>query len=256
MPNTANANNLKADPPKIFHRIFEPAELIQIIGKPVFAPVAGTSLLWVSNTESDLFRHQATGAFYYLVAGRWFSAPSLDGPWTFTALKLPEDFKRIPPEHPRSRVLASVPGTDQATEAVLLTFAAVAGYTGMMIAWGCAVWGTGWWHPPYVLVRRVLSGVFLVPTNVWLNPYTGTFGRGAAVYGPYGGAGGFAAYNPRTGAYARGGAVYGPYGSRGFAQAWNPRLAAAGFGDRSRAGSFAAAVFVAACMAVVFDGTG
>ena len=50
----------------------------------------------------------------------------------------------------------------------------------------------------------------------WYNPYTGTYGRGAAVYGPYGGAGGFAAYNPRTGTYARGGAVYGPYGSRGF----------------------------------------
>lgn len=57
----------------------------------------------------------------------------------------------------------------------------------------------------------------------WYTPYTGTFGRGAAVYGPYGGAGGFAAYNPRTGRYARGGAVYGPYGSRGFAQAWNSR---------------------------------
>jgi hypothetical protein len=34
----------------------EPAELIQIQGEPVFAPVAGTSLFWVSNTESDLFR--------------------------------------------------------------------------------------------------------------------------------------------------------------------------------------------------------
>jgi hypothetical protein len=315
---------------------YEPAELIQIIGEPVFAPVAGTSLLWVSNTESDLFRHKATGTFYYLVAGRWFSAPSLDGPWTFATLQLPEDFKRIPPEHPRSRVLASVPGTDQATEAVLLaqvpqtarvnvkeikapevnyqggkpefkpidgtslqlaantdkqiirfgdiyymcfqgvwfmsrsangpwsvatsipkeiysipasssaynvtyvtvekddddnddwvTFAAVAGYTGMMIAWGCAVWGTGWWYPPYVWYGGFYPAYFWYPPTygfaAWYNPYTGTFGRGAAVYGPYGGAGGFAAYNPRTGTYARGGAVYGPYGSRGFAQAWNPR---------------------------------
>ena len=76
----------------------EPAELIQIIGEPGFAPVAGTSLLWVSNTESESFRHKATGAFYYLVTA--------------------------------------------------------------------------------------------------YNPYIGTFGRGAAVYGPYGGAGGFAAYTP------------------------------------------------------------
>jgi type II secretory pathway component GspD/PulD (secretin) len=33
---------------------------------------------------------------------------------------LPEDFRRIPLEHARSRVLASVPGTDQAAEAVLI----------------------------------------------------------------------------------------------------------------------------------------
>jgi hypothetical protein len=33
---------------------------------------------------------------------------------------LPEDFKRISLEHPRSRVLASVPGTQQAAEAVVL----------------------------------------------------------------------------------------------------------------------------------------
>ena len=45
---------------------------------------------------------------------------SLDGPWTFATPSLPEDFKKIPVEHPRSRVLASVPGTPQATEAVLL----------------------------------------------------------------------------------------------------------------------------------------
>ncbi len=36
------------------------------------------------------------------------------------AARLPAEFKKIPLEHPRSRVLASVPGTDQATEAVLL----------------------------------------------------------------------------------------------------------------------------------------
>ena len=34
--------------------------------------------------------------------------------------RLPADFKKIPLEHERSRVLASVPGTDQAAEAVLL----------------------------------------------------------------------------------------------------------------------------------------
>src|SRR5262249_44779300 len=77
-------------------------------------------LLWVSNTESDLFRLGKDGPFFYLVTGRWFKAPAISGPWTFATPELPEDFKHISLEHPRSRVLASVPGTQQAAEAVLL----------------------------------------------------------------------------------------------------------------------------------------
>ncbi|MCM3902337.1 MAG: hypothetical protein ND866_11570 [Pyrinomonadaceae bacterium] len=52
--------------PSIFASV-EPAELILLEGQPVYAPVAGTSLLWVSNTESDLFRLGATGAFKPLI---------------------------------------------------------------------------------------------------------------------------------------------------------------------------------------------
>lgn len=78
------------------------------------------------------------------------------------------------------------------------------------------------------------------------NPYTGTFGRGVVVYGPYGGAGGFAAYNPRTGTYVRGGAVYGPYGSRGFAEAWNPRAFATTRRGRNVAGDGPSRIVVAA----------
>src|SRR5215813_14804034 len=92
----------------------EPAELISIEGAPKYVPVPGTSLQWISNSESDLFRVGTDGAVYYLVAGRWFRAPNLNGNWVFATPNLPEDFKRISLEHPRSRVLASVPGTDQA----------------------------------------------------------------------------------------------------------------------------------------------
>jgi hypothetical protein len=74
----------------------------------------------VSNTESDVFRLGAKGAVYYLVSGRWFTAADFNGPWTFATPDLPDDFKKIPISHKRSRVLASVPGTDQAAEAVLL----------------------------------------------------------------------------------------------------------------------------------------
>jgi hypothetical protein len=105
--------------PKVFVS-FRPAETIVLNGEPAYVPVTGTNLMWVSNTESDIFRMGKTGSVYYLVAGRWFSAPDFTGPWTFATLTLPADFKKIPLGHERSRVLASVPGTDEAAEAVLL----------------------------------------------------------------------------------------------------------------------------------------
>jgi len=98
-----------------------PAELIAFDGVPQYRRVAGTDKLnWVSNTDSDLFREGTTGTVYYLVSGRWFAAPDFTGPWTFATRELPASFARIPLSHPRSHVLASVPGTPQATEAILL----------------------------------------------------------------------------------------------------------------------------------------
>ena len=318
--------------PKVFVTL-QPGELILLTGEPAYRPVRGTGLQWVSNTESDVFRMGTAGPVYYLVAGRWFTASDFSGPWTFATPTLPADFKKIPIEHERSRVLASVPGTDQAIEAVLLAqipqtarvnkkdikapdvafqgdpqftpiektpveravntdkdvfkvnslyymchqgvwfvgktasgpweaaesvpeqiyqipvsspahhvtyvtieedddddwvvYAAAAGYTGMMVAYGCTVWGSGWYYPPYWGYGAFYPYYYPhFPTygySAWYNPWTGGYGRSAGVYGPYGGAGVGARYNPRTGTYARGAAAYGPYGARGVAQAYNPR---------------------------------
>ena len=55
-----------------------------------------------------------------LLSGRWFCAPSLQGPWAYVASgQLPGDFARIPESHPKGAVLASVPGTPQARQAVI-----------------------------------------------------------------------------------------------------------------------------------------
>src|SRR6185295_6500798 len=285
--------------PKVFVSV-KPAELILLRGAPSYLAVQGTpSLLWVNNTDSDVFRMGLNGPVYFLVAGRWFSAPDFTGPWTFATPNLPADFKKIPLEHERSRVLASVPGTSQAAEAVLLAqipqtasvsktlkapdveyqggapafqpieqttaqravntdkdilkvgdlyymcfqgdwfmsrtppgpwqvtgdvpkaiyeipvtspsyavtqvtvqqsnndavvFATAAAFTGVMVAWGCVVWGTGYYYPPYVW-----HGAYPI-----YYPHYPTYGFGAA-------------YNPWTGAYTRGAAVYGPYGGAGAA---------------------------------------
>jgi hypothetical protein len=309
-----------------------PAELILLRGMPVYEAVKGTQLRWVSNTDSDVFRFGTNGPVYFLVSGRWFSAPGFGGPWTFATPMLPDDFKRIPLEHPRSRVLASVPGTTQALEAVLLAqvpqtarvsrtlvkapdvayqgepifepiestlvaravntdkdilkvgelyymcfdgvwfmgssssgpwtvadsvpaeiyqipisspaynvtqvtvegsdddevwFEAAAAYTGMMVAWGTTMWGTGWYYPPYYwgggYYPIYYPGYPSYGYGAFYNPWTGAYTRAGAVYGPYGGAGYAARYNPRTGTYSRGAAAWGPGGARGAAEAWNPR---------------------------------
>ena len=60
----------------------KPAEIILLDGVPKYAPVPGAgNLVWVSNTESDVFRMGSSGPIYYLVSGRWFTAPDFKGPW-------------------------------------------------------------------------------------------------------------------------------------------------------------------------------
>jgi hypothetical protein len=323
--------------PKVFVST-KPAELILLTGAPSYVTVGNTQLLWVNNTESDVFRLGRTGPVYFLISGRWFSASDFTGPWTFATLSLPPEFKQMPLSHDRSRILASVPGTDQAAEAVLLAqipqiatvnkkqikapevaydggkpefqqiektnlqraantdkdiikvgdlyymcfqgvwfmgksptgpweatgsvpgeiytipasspshnvtyvtvqedhddtavYVAAAAYTGMMIAWGCVVWGGGYYYPPYVgyggfypMYRPYYPSYGY---HASYNPWTGAYSRGVSAYGPYGGAGVGASYNPRTGTYARGAAAYGPYGSRAAASAYNPRTGAVG----------------------------
>jgi len=291
-----------------------PAELILLTGEPVYQPVTGTSLMWVSNAaDSDVFRVGKTGLVYFLVSGRWFSAPDFIGPWTFATPTLPADFAKIPLEHERSRVLASVPGTDQANEAIMIAqvpqtarvskkltapevayqgdpkfvaveptkveravntdkdilkvgdlyymcfdgvwfmaraatgpwtvantvpkeiyeippsspaysvtyvtvveddddeveFATALAFTGMMVAWGCVVWGSGYYYPPYWGYGGGYPYYYPhYPSYGYgarYNPWTGAYSRGVVAYGPYGGAGQGARYNPGTGTSSRGG---------------------------------------------------
>ena len=88
--------------PKVFVSL-QPAELILLTGPPAYRPVQGTGLQWVSNTESDVFRMGTTGAVYYLVAGRWFTAADFTGPWTFAT---PTLAGRLQEDSARARALA------------------------------------------------------------------------------------------------------------------------------------------------------
>jgi hypothetical protein len=319
-------------PPVIFVTMV-PAELLLLDGNPKFTEIVKKGdLQWVTNTESDLFRMKKAD-FYYLVSGRWFRAAALEGPWKFATTDLPAEFRQIPPDHERARVRSSIPGTDEAAEAVLMaqvpqtarvnakeikapdvkytgdpefkaiegtsvtfaancshdvvklretyylcergiwfssanptgpwvvatripdeiysippsspmhhvtyvtvvdsdpnypTYAYTAGYMGVSIAFGCAMWGTGYHYPPYYhygmggypvyYPRPVTYG-----GGAMYNPWNGSYGYTQHAYGPYGGVSRGATYNPNTGTYKRGAMAYGPGGAQGYGQAYNPR---------------------------------
>lgn len=84
-----------------------------------FVPIQGTGLLYVSNTLSRVFLEIKTQKRFVLISGRWYTSKSMVGPWEFIASdKLPDDFKNIPPGSECDDVLASVPGTIPAKDAV------------------------------------------------------------------------------------------------------------------------------------------
>lgn len=98
----------------------KPAELLQSDGEPDFVPIQGTQLLYMTNTDNNIFMTIDNQQYFILVSGRWYHAQTLNGPWTYTAAdQLPSDFAKIPEGSEKDIVLASVAGTDAAKEAIL-----------------------------------------------------------------------------------------------------------------------------------------
>ncbi len=102
----------------------EPSELIVTEGEPQYTPIENTNLLYVSNTEDNIFMNTADSTYYVLISGRWFSGRSLEtGPWAYVPpTGLPADFARIPEGSVKGFVLVSVAGTQPAREAVMDTY--------------------------------------------------------------------------------------------------------------------------------------
>jgi hypothetical protein len=101
----------------------EPTELIWTNGVAQLATIPGTDLLYVTNTDSDVFMEIESQQLYVLLSGRWYRATNHDGPWTFVRPdQLLADFARIPPDSDKANVLASVAGTQAAQDAVADTY--------------------------------------------------------------------------------------------------------------------------------------
>jgi len=106
-------------PPTVFVST-TPAELLVTRGAAQLSPIPKTKLLFVTNTENNIFLDVPTQNYYVLLSGRWYQSKVLSGPWTWVSgSQLPRDFAKIPPDSPKAGVLASIPGTEQAREAVV-----------------------------------------------------------------------------------------------------------------------------------------
>jgi len=124
-PDTEHTDTLREGHDIIVQPILsmKPAELLQTKGGPVLARIAGTHLCYVSNTNDDIFLDSLGRRYYTLISGRWFIASGLSGPWRYIdADSLPQDFARIPEGSAEDRVLACVPGTSAAREAIIEAF--------------------------------------------------------------------------------------------------------------------------------------
>jgi hypothetical protein len=111
--------NSKAKAPKKVISSITPAEIIQTDGKADFANIDGTDLLYVSNSEDNIFRNLDDQKYYLLLSGRWYNSVKLEGPWEYlSAENLPADFAKIPEGSPKGGVLASVPGTKASLDAI------------------------------------------------------------------------------------------------------------------------------------------
>ncbi|WP_310619341.1 SH3 domain-containing protein [Flexibacterium corallicola] len=103
-----NVDGLGTSPPPIFYS-FTPAILVQTDGDAIEAPVPGVEgILFIVNTNWDLFKFQKTGAYFLLDEDAWLTSPTLKGPWV-DAGKLPQAFNQLPDTENLKEVKANIP---------------------------------------------------------------------------------------------------------------------------------------------------
>ncbi len=139
-------------------------------GPPQFQPIPGTPLTYVVNSSEPVIQ-VAPNAFYAVVAGVWFTAPQLTGPWT-VATSVPTVIYTIPPSSPIYYV-TYVHIYEATPQYVYVGY--TPGYLGTVVSpYGTVIYGTGytyagwigdvWYPPPYTY------GIAAAPVY---NPYVG-----------------------------------------------------------------------------------
>ena len=157
------------------------ATTIPIDGPPKIAPVVGTPLSYVANSEAPIIKIDAK-TWYACQNGVWFVATSANGPWT-AAATVPAIIYTIPPSSPIYYVTyVRVYGVSAQYVYVGYT----PGYYGTVIGpGGVVVYGTGYYYYPWVgsvfYAPPVTYGVAAVPYYSAAVGFTIGFAFGAAI---------------------------------------------------------------------------
>ncbi|MDA7948167.1 MAG: hypothetical protein MPJ78_11910 [Hyphomicrobiaceae bacterium] len=188
-----------------------PTVNVTYFGEPEFKPIKGTNLAYAVNTNYTVIR--VGQKYYVLYKGVWFVGDTPEGPFV-PADKVPNDIYKMPPSSPVYNA-TYVRVYDATPEYVVYGY--TAGYLWGFPAWGTFVYGTGWYYPPYWVLRPGWGPIYRpwhvsYGSGVYYLPGRGTFdAHWGRAYGPYGGIAAGGIYNRNTGGYVRGGVAWGPF---------------------------------------------
>jgi hypothetical protein len=175
----------------------KPSVQVTYAGDPQFEPIEKTGVSRAVNTSFDVLQVQNT--FYLCYQGAWYQSTNANGPWALAA-SVPAAIYTIPPSSPSYHVTQVV--IKEATTTTVVYEYPPSYSSNVWVAYGCVVYGTGWYYPPYYgygYYYPYYGGSYGYGT--WYNPATGGYGSRSVYYGPYGGYSYNQAYNPNTGRY-------------------------------------------------------
>jgi len=180
-------------------------------GAPQFQPIAGTTLVYATNSATPIIRVGST--YYALQNGIWFTAASPTGPWV-VAVTVPSAIYAIPSSSSLHYVTYAYVYGSSGTQVYVgyapAYYTAVAASGGVVAGSVYGSWGSA------VAVGRGAA---------WADPYSGNYGRAGegAFYNEATGARGYGYAGRNTNAYtgetraAAGGAAYNPTTGRAVA---------------------------------------
>jgi hypothetical protein len=171
-------------------------------GPPQYLPIDGTALSYVVNSSEPVIQ-VAPNAYFAVVAGVWFTAAQVTGPWV-VATSVPTVIYTIPPASPLYYV-TYVKIYEATPQYVYVGY--TPGYLGTVISpYGTVVYGTGyvyspwvgsvWYPPPYTYgvaaapvynpwVGFTFGFALGLATAAWTEPYWGGSYYSPAYWGAY-----------------------------------------------------------------------